>query len=64
MDGDSDDYMNMVIADPVGKREKETYTQRRIRKQREVGTLLCIQCFLGTQTLTLRAGRDKRPYQI
>ncbi|KAH0544503.1 hypothetical protein FGG08_001402 [Glutinoglossum americanum] len=35
MDGDSDDYMNMAIADPVEKRGKETYTQRRIRKQRE-----------------------------
>ncbi|KAH0565080.1 hypothetical protein GP486_001520 [Trichoglossum hirsutum] len=35
MDGDADDYMSMVITDPVEKREKETYTQRRIRKQRE-----------------------------
>ncbi|KAI9770251.1 MAG: hypothetical protein M1840_003408 [Geoglossum simile] len=35
MGDDGDDYMNMVIADPVEKREKETYTQRRIRKQRE-----------------------------
>ncbi|KAI9784148.1 MAG: hypothetical protein M1839_002652 [Geoglossum umbratile] len=35
MGEDDDDYMNMVIADPVVKREKETYTQRRFRKQRE-----------------------------
>jgi hypothetical protein len=64
MDGDSDDYMNMVIADPVGKREKETYTQRRIRKQREVGL---IHCFFGLlkdngPPLTLPAGRNQRPH--
>ncbi len=32
---DEDDYMNMAIAEPEKPREKETYTQRRIRKQRE-----------------------------
>jgi Domain of unknown function (DUF4187)/G-patch domain len=32
---DEDDYMNMVIAEPDATREKETYTQRRLRKQRE-----------------------------
>jgi hypothetical protein len=32
---EEDDYMNMVIAEPTKPREKETYTQRRIRKQRE-----------------------------
>ncbi|KAG0651017.1 Coiled-coil domain-containing 75 [Hyphodiscus hymeniophilus] len=32
---DEDDYMNMVIAEPVAPKEKETYTQRRMRKQRE-----------------------------
>ncbi|KAF4625212.1 hypothetical protein G7Y89_g12959 [Cudoniella acicularis] len=32
---DGDDYMNMVIAEPSAPKEKETYTQRRLRKQRE-----------------------------
>jgi hypothetical protein len=32
---DEDDYMNMVIAEPYAGKEKETYTQRRLRKQRE-----------------------------
>lgn len=30
-----EDYMNMVIAEPDKHREKETYTQRRLRKERE-----------------------------
>jgi hypothetical protein len=34
-DEEEDDYMNMVIAEPSGPKEKETYTQRRLRKQRE-----------------------------
>ena len=33
---EDDDYMNMVIAEPTKPREKETYTQRRLRKEREV----------------------------
>ncbi len=32
---DEDDYMNMVIAEPTKLREKETYTQRRLRIERE-----------------------------
>ncbi len=32
---DEDDYMNMVIAESNVPKEKETYTQRRLRKQRE-----------------------------
>ncbi|CAD6448186.1 c4dbfed9-593e-4bc1-9674-c5fd152451c0 [Sclerotinia trifoliorum] len=32
---DEDDYMNMIIAEPSKPREKETYTQRRQRIQRE-----------------------------
>jgi hypothetical protein len=32
---DEDDYMNMVITEPNAPKEKETYTQRRLRKQRE-----------------------------
>jgi hypothetical protein len=32
---EEDDYMSMVIAEPSKPREKETYTQRRIRKERE-----------------------------
>ncbi|KAI6249952.1 G patch domain-containing protein 11 [Erysiphe necator] len=32
---DEEDYMNMVIAEPVVKRAQETYTQRRLRKERE-----------------------------
>jgi hypothetical protein len=32
---DEDDYMNMVIAEPDAPKEKETYTERRLRKQRE-----------------------------
>lgn len=35
MEEDEDDYMSMTIAEPVGPIQKETYTQRRIRKQRE-----------------------------
>lgn len=34
-----DDYMSMTIAEPTKPAEKETYTQRRIRKQREVRPL-------------------------
>ena len=33
---DLDDYMSMTIVEPVKPAEKETYTQRRLRKQREV----------------------------
>ena len=32
---DEDDYMNMVIAEPTKPKEKEIYTQRRLRKERE-----------------------------
>ncbi len=35
-DEEVDDYMSMAIAEPAKPLEKETYTQRRIRKQREV----------------------------
>lgn len=31
-----DDYMSMAISEPTKPYEKETYTQRRMRKQREV----------------------------
>jgi hypothetical protein len=34
-DEEEEDYMNMVIAEPTKPREKETYTQRRLRKERE-----------------------------
>jgi hypothetical protein len=33
---EDDDYMNMVITEPTKPREKETYTQRRMRKEREI----------------------------
>ncbi len=33
---DEDDYMNMVIVEPEKPKGRETYTQRRIRKEREV----------------------------
>jgi len=32
---DEDDYMNMIITEPIKPKEKETYTQRRLRKERE-----------------------------
>ena len=35
-DEEVDDYMSMTITEPSKPSEKETYTQRRIRKQREV----------------------------
>lgn len=35
-DSDPDDYMSMIITEPVQPPQKETYTQRRIRKEREV----------------------------
>jgi hypothetical protein len=35
LEDEEDDYMNMVIAEPTKPREKETYTQRRLRKERE-----------------------------
>ncbi len=35
-DEDPDDYMSMTIAEPTQPPMKETYTQRRIRKEREV----------------------------
>lgn len=37
---DDEDYMSMPILEPTQPKEKETYTQRRIRKQREVPCLL------------------------
>ena len=40
-DDDEDDYMNMIIAEPSKPKEKETYTQRRLRKEREVCQPLC-----------------------
>lgn len=39
-DGEEDDYMSMNIVEPKPPR-KETYTQRRLRKQREV----CLNLF-------------------
>ena len=36
VDDEEDDYMSMTIVEPTKPKEKETYTQRRIRKQREV----------------------------
>ena len=33
---EEEDYMSMAIVEPTKPAEKETYTQRRIRKQREV----------------------------
>ena len=33
---DVDDYMSMTIVEPAKPAEKETYHQRRLRKQREV----------------------------
>jgi hypothetical protein len=35
LDEEEDDYMNMVIAEPAKPRDKETYTQRRLRMERE-----------------------------
>ncbi|KAE9381723.1 hypothetical protein N431DRAFT_425300 [Stipitochalara longipes BDJ] len=35
LEEDEEDYMNMVIAEPTKPRDKETYTQRRLRKERE-----------------------------
>ncbi|ESZ99252.1 hypothetical protein SBOR_0363 [Sclerotinia borealis F-4128] len=32
---EEDDYMNMIITEPTKPREKETYSQRRVRMQRE-----------------------------
>ncbi|KAI9840730.1 MAG: hypothetical protein M1837_001353 [Sclerophora amabilis] len=32
---EEDDYMNMTIAEPTVPKQKETYTQRRLRKERE-----------------------------
>ena len=37
---DPDDYMSMTITEPAQPPMKETYTQRRIRKQREVSFVL------------------------
>ena len=33
---EEDDYMSMTITEPNKPKERETYTQRRIRKEREV----------------------------
>ena len=38
-ESDLDDYMSMKIAEPAQPPQKETYTQRRIRKEREVSLL-------------------------
>ena len=40
VDEAEDDYMNMIITEPTKPKEKETYTQRRLRKEREVFRLL------------------------
>ena len=43
---EEDDYMSMTIAEPSAPKQKETYTQRRIRKAREVRwTSLPLQIF-------------------
>lgn len=39
VDDEADDYMSMTIVEPTQPPQKETYTQRRIRKQREVSPL-------------------------
>ena len=36
LEEEEEDYMSMAIAEPTIPKQKETYTQRRIRKQREV----------------------------
>ncbi len=46
---EEEDYMSMVIAEPTKPREKETYTQRRMRKEREVCYLLIIGRYLHHQ---------------
>ena len=38
-DEEEDDYMSMAIAEPSGPKQKETYTQRRVRKAREVHSM-------------------------
>lgn len=38
VDDEADDYMSMAIVEPTQPPQKETYTQRRIRKQREVSS--------------------------
>lgn len=43
VDDEADDYMSMAIVEPTQPPQKETYTQRRIRKQREVSSpTLCV----------------------
>lgn len=38
VEDDEDDYMNMTILEPTAPKVQETYTQRRLRKQREAET--------------------------
>jgi hypothetical protein len=44
VEDEEDDYMSMAIVEPTKPYEKETYTQRRIRKQREVISHLLFAC--------------------
>ena len=59
-DPDPDDYMSMTIIEPVQPPQKETYTQRRIRKEREVSPFSSNQPLIR-YTFTLPSGREKIP---
>lgn len=52
VDDEEDDYMSMAIVEPTKPKEKETYTQRRIRKEREV--LSALTTSLDSHNLTDR----------
>ena len=43
IDDEADDYMSMTILEPTQPLQKETYTQRRIRKQREVSLPILVR---------------------
>lgn len=59
-ESDLDDYMSMKIAEPAQPPQKETYTQRRIRKEREVNLLFPLRRFVIHLTL-LQAESKSRP---
>lgn len=60
-DPDPDDYMSMTIIEPVQPPQKETYTQRRIRKEREVSSFLQTSLQLYLYLHSLQAEKKSRP---
>ena len=61
---DEEDYMSMAIIEPDTPREKETYTQRRIRKEREVIPRFLRSSFVADWRQAEQKGRTKSKKEL